>query len=178
MSLARPSLKWDPVKLVVLITGHQLRCILCAHEAIFKGIGFYADYCFFALYIFCKEQTTYNQGYVSCCKFVKRINCQTCVYEWLHVCASKRAGLFISYVLEQRLHPNSSGKPQVLSTSRNVHKSVRLQSGYPIRQQFNSPYIEFKHDGKSGINSLSHDAKVNPTYFNPLWIRLLWCHPC
>ena len=28
---------------------------------------------FFALYVFCKEQTTYNQGYVSCCKFVKEL---------------------------------------------------------------------------------------------------------
>ena len=40
--------------------------------------------------------------------------------------ASKHTGQFIQYVLEQALHPISSGKLQILSSSSSIHQRFRL----------------------------------------------------
>ena len=49
-------LLWDPVTMVVLTTGHQVRCILWIQVAIFnKGIGFLCGLKCFTMIIFCDE---------------------------------------------------------------------------------------------------------------------------
>ena len=120
----------------VLATGHQVRCILWVQVAIFNnGIGFYVDENSLHWIYFVKN--TYNQIYVWCCEYAKK-NCQRGANTLLW--ASKHTSMFIYCVLEQWLHPASTGKLKVVS-SNNIHYTSRLSSGHPIVSVHNGHFL-------------------------------------
>ena len=75
-----------------------------------KGLAFYVDWFFWHGLYFVK---TYNQAYVWCCKYVKKITVKDV--------SIKYNCFFVPYVWEQGVHPTSSGRLEILSSSPYIH---------------------------------------------------------
>ena len=72
-----PTTEYGPVTMIVLASGHQVRCIPWVQMDTFnKEIGFLCGLKFFALNIFCAN--TYNRVHISCCKYGDNRYCERC----------------------------------------------------------------------------------------------------